>query len=208
MIRFSPPSKVTVIVETDQHDYLVDSLESLLEQTHRPAEILVSPRNPDAEVVRAIKPYLRFVTIVEPLQNRVRTPYVAIMPSRQWFAATALEALETVLDLHPDLAAVHAERWELSGQDAPIRTRTVPRFGKHDALDSHTILSPAALFRIIPGTRFETSMRATWNHLARFSGTCFGIPHPLGFCRVPSLADQEFSAWDSTFSMVSGCSPA
>lgn len=216
MIRFSEPSNVTVIVLHNQRHALINQcLESLLEQTQRPADILVIDHGATNGAPKMIKPYLPYIRYWGPHQPlsprgdgglcQLRTDYLLVLQSDDWLAPTALEALAVILDTHPELAVAFAARWEIesSNNQPPTIKRTVERFAYCDPrsllTSDNLVLAPAVLLRVaalketgslpLSGSDHEAVYRA----LAQNGWGFFGIPHPLGYHRqrTPKIPPGE-----------------
>jgi hypothetical protein len=117
MKHFQPRGAVTAVVFAGaMAAYLPQCLESLLEQSQAPQQIvLISPGH--AHLPVSALPLLRYVTHVDgrawnawrKAEASVRTPYLLPLWAHDELYATALEALELVLDVRSHTGMVQAQ---------------------------------------------------------------------------------------------------
>ncbi|PSR20831.1 MAG: hypothetical protein C7B45_13155 [Sulfobacillus acidophilus] len=117
MKRFQLPSPITVVVRTNANaGYLPQCLESLLEQSQAPQQIvLLGPLR--SNLPSAVLPFLRYVTCVDEqafdawtqVSDQIRTPYLMPLTAHDELSPTALEALELVLDVRKGTGLVRAQ---------------------------------------------------------------------------------------------------
>ncbi|MCY0899378.1 MAG: hypothetical protein OWU33_10675 [Firmicutes bacterium] len=187
MNRFRLPSDVSVIVRHDNTAMNVgQTLESLMEQTHPPRTILVLVPDHLSGPLSDLRPYLPYVKCCSPtslasLPLREIGPYLMSVHSGEWLTATALEALELVLDVHDEVALVHGA-WGIQGGTASTVPST-PR-GKYRATPATHIQGPAVLCRTPASRPFDVIRMAReewWHHLGKQNHCFYNIPHLLGY---------------------------
>ncbi len=205
MIRFAEPSKVTVVIPTYRHEqFIIQCLESVLEQTHRPADIVIINDGSPDRTAEVLRPYLRYIRYFEQdnqgvsrTVNRglslVRTDYVTVLASDDWLCPTALEALELVLDTHRDIVLAHANRWEVSDGKREVSQNAEP-LGKYEPISTlisaNSVLAPAVMVRTEPlievGPIADFPFCQDWAaylQLALKGWKFFRISAPLGYYR-------------------------
>jgi hypothetical protein len=198
MNRFRLPSDVSVIVRQDHITRDVgQTLESLLEQTHPPRTILVFLPDHVPGPLSALRPYLPYVKCCSPtslasLPLRDIGPYLMTVHGGEWLTATALEALELVLDVHDDVALVHGA-WGTQGYTAHSGPSTAR--GKYRATPATRIQGPAVLYRC-PASRPVDAIRMAreewWRHLGKQNQCFYNIPHLLGY--APATTEPALSS--------------
>ncbi|MCY0878518.1 MAG: hypothetical protein OWU84_06230 [Firmicutes bacterium] len=200
MNRFRLPSKVLALVrQTHPTDDLSLTLESLLEQTHRPETVVVCLADPAFTPSAALRPYLPYVHCCSPqsltaLPSRALGSYLMILEAGESLRATAIEALELVLDLHSEVALVHA---------APPSSHQVPftdAGGKYRPASTAGVVGPAVLSRL-PEEHAQDALAMPreeyWQRLLREGHLFYAIRHPLGWpCpRDNTVRTDEWSAY-------------
>lgn len=185
MKRFQPPSNVTVVVQVGPFaQYLPQCLDSLLEQSHAPHQIVVTDLNDD-QLQPSAKPFMRYVTPMEhfrsPAWKRtwVRTDYLLPLSAQDWLSPTALEALELVLDMREHTGLVHARAWiGNSGHwQKGFESSCVmpPALLIRCAALSSSALTPEVLAQVHTGGALSL-LQPGWS--------IYHIPHPLGYHRL------------------------
>ncbi len=200
------PSKVTVVVPTYGHEqFIAQCLDSLLNQSQHPAEIIVINDGSPDRTDEVIAPYLPFIRYY-PQSNHglaatlnrglsmVESDYVMFLGSDDWLCPTALEDLAQILDAHPDVGVVHANRWKVDQHGAELENRDIPWHGRYDAMPSlserNYIYSPAIMLRIrarsnvgfIPDFPYCRDW-AAFMILALQGWKFYGMAQPLGYYR-------------------------
>ena len=187
MKRFEEVSQVTAVIPTYGDDTCVtDRLENVLEQSHRPYEVIVISFGHSFRdvLLGPYRKYTRFIPIASPkdmAELPIRTPHTVIVNPGEWLTATDFEAMELAMDLHPECSAGQANRLMTTNTEDLIQETFVPYFGvlaEHEA--NYRLKTPAAIFRTNQG------WTANWNDtcLEVFNEDrntkIYGIPFPLG----------------------------
>ncbi len=189
MNPFTDTSQVTAVVPTWGDDpWLSDRLENILEQSRRPSQTLIIAWGASCHRVPPAQ-YRRFVRTVhvadyyDLAELAVRTPYTVVINPGEWLTATAFEAMELAMDIHPECSAGQANRLITTVSGEITQETFSPYFGALAKENTaHDLKTPTAIFRVGQG------WTANWNgtRLEIFNEgndpSIYGIPVPLGHC--------------------------
>ena len=187
MKRFSEISQITAIIPTLASDPTLDErLENVLEQSWRPTDVMVLTLGPSALHLKRLPygSYARTIHVADPktlMELTIRTPYTVIVNPGEWLSATAFEAMELALDLHPECSAGQANRLITSPSEDLAQETFASYFGTFEkpSIPNH-LKTPTAIFRTNQGWAAKWSGRELEVFFEGDNPSVYGIPFPLG----------------------------
>lgn len=199
---------ISVLIPSYGHArYIQQTLESLLQQTRPPLEIIVVNDGSPDDTASAVQSYLDRITYVEQSnQGLVKTlnrgialcrgDYILVIASDDWLAPNALELLGVALDKYPDVGLVHSAITvvDMDGQTYPNAKVATSLSGKHrevaKLITANYISAPTALVRktaLVEAGPFENFTYsqdwAMWLAIVLRGWGMYGVAEPVAFYR-------------------------
>ncbi len=205
MSGLSQTSSVTVVIPTYRHaQFIAQTLDSVLSQTRPPAHIIVindgSPDNTN-EVVTPYLPHIQYIVqsnhglvfTANKGLSLTKTPYVVVLASDDWLDPNALAVMQEILDTHPKVSIVHANRIKFTEDGKFDDTAKIPNAGEYNPLPQliyrDFIFAPATMIRmqsienkVIPNFPYCEDW-AFFIHIALGGSPFFGVSASLGYYR-------------------------
>lgn len=213
-------SKVTVVMPTYGHAaYIRQALDSVMAQSLAPDDVIVINDGSDDDTDAQVQPYLHGVRYIKrphrgiadtlnEANRLVHTDYILYLASDDWLTPDAIETLQLVLEKHPGVGVVHANRLKVDDNLRALPDGKIPHDGPYLDMELmltwYTTYSPAILCRRdavlsagpIPDYPYCQDWWL-WISIALQGWSFFGVNSVLGYYRrhkanTSSLAHQEF----------------